>query len=321
MKKPDKTKKALLVREVPVPDVDHPPSPFEELPRHEFTFGVIAPKGGGKTTLFCNLLRMYAGYFHQIWWFSPTILSDDKLGWVKSQKLLAKNTELLAFFKDLQNGEPEQDKLVQNKRVDTQLDIVSHEEPEDTFTGFIPEECFVDEYTDAKLKRILDENKSIIDLAESYGLSKHIADRILFIIDDPVGMNVYNGSRNSYFKGVNTRHRHYSTSGFMSTQGYKEVPKTIRTNWTSIIIYEIGNMKELFVIYEEFNMGLGWKQWKELYDYCIEEPHSFMFIDFQKPRGQRIMKNFTEYLTVIEEKKEDSFLKLRSAEEYFSEPD
>lgn len=299
------SRKNLIIREVPVPDENHPPAPYQELPRHEFTFGIIAPKGGGKTTLMCNLLRMYAGYFHQIWWISPTILSDDKLGWLKSQKLLARNDRLLEFFKDLENGDPEQDKIVQNKRVDTQLDVVRHSEPEEAFTGIIPSDCFVDEYTDAGFKKIMDANKMIIDLAESYGHSKHIADRIAFIIDDPVGMDVYNSSRKSYFKGVNTRHRHYSASGFMVTQGYKEVPKTIRTNWTCIVIYEIGNMKELYVIYEEFNMGLSWVNWREMYDYCTAEPHSFMFIDFQKPRGQRIMKNFTEYLTVIEEKKDD----------------
>jgi len=40
--------------------------------------GLIAPKGAGKTTVICNLLEFYKGYFHTILVFSPTILSDEK---------------------------------------------------------------------------------------------------------------------------------------------------------------------------------------------------------------------------------------------------
>jgi len=214
-----KSKGGLVIREVPVPDVNHPPAPFEEVPRHEFTMGLIAPKGGGKTTTICNVLRIYSGYFHQIWWFSPTILSDDKLGWVKEQKLLCDNIELKEFYKSLQEGEPEEDKLVQNKRISTQMDMIQNDEPEDTFTGLMPDEAFVDIYSDAKLKEILDEQKQQIDLLEKYGRSKHVADRILMVFDDPVGMDLYNSSRKSYFKGVNTRHRHYSLSCLEVSQG------------------------------------------------------------------------------------------------------
>jgi len=76
------------------------------------------------------------------------------------------------------------------------------------------------------------------------------------------------------------------------------VPKTIRTNWTCILIYEIGNMRELYVIYEEFTMGLSWKRWLELYKFATSERHNFMFIDFQKEPAERIMKNFTDYLAL-----------------------
>lgn len=74
-------KNPLQVVEVPVPNEDHPDAPYDCLPKHEYTIGLIAPKGCGKTTLICNWLRMYAGYFHMIWIFSPTILSDDKWDW------------------------------------------------------------------------------------------------------------------------------------------------------------------------------------------------------------------------------------------------
>jgi hypothetical protein len=60
-----------------------------------------------------------------------------------------------------------------------------------------------------------------------------------------------------YFNlGVNTRHRHYSTSFIMVSQGYKEIPKTIRTNWTALIVFEIGNEKEVFVVLETANIDI-----------------------------------------------------------------
>ena len=50
----------LKVEPIPVPrGYIHPPAPDEILPRHEFTLGLIAPKGSGKTTLIANLLKFY----------------------------------------------------------------------------------------------------------------------------------------------------------------------------------------------------------------------------------------------------------------------
>ena len=42
----------LTVNPIPVPkDYVHPPPANDILPRHEFSMGIIAPKGSGKTTL------------------------------------------------------------------------------------------------------------------------------------------------------------------------------------------------------------------------------------------------------------------------------
>ncbi len=74
--------KVLKIKPVPVPKgYDHPEPPHEILPKHEFTMGIIAPKGAGKTTLIANLLYYYRGYFNNIFVFSPTVLSDEKWDW------------------------------------------------------------------------------------------------------------------------------------------------------------------------------------------------------------------------------------------------
>ena len=71
----------LIVKPVPVPKDGHPLPPDDVLMKHEFTMGLIAPKGAGKTTVICNLLHFYKNYFHTILVFSPTILSDEKWDW------------------------------------------------------------------------------------------------------------------------------------------------------------------------------------------------------------------------------------------------
>ena len=76
--------KHLVVKPIPVPaQYKHPPPVSDVLPVHEFTLGLIAPKGAGKTTTIINLLNFYKGYFHSILVFSPTIESDEKWDWAK----------------------------------------------------------------------------------------------------------------------------------------------------------------------------------------------------------------------------------------------
>ena len=289
--------KELIVKPVPVPaGYKHPPPPHPTLPTHEFTMGLIAPKGAGKTTVICNLLDFYKGYFHTILVFSPTIQSDEKWDVVKATRLTSENVQLKKWIKELEEAKKKQDGLVMRPVNNEDLTkLVDKEEP---FTGFIPENHFFDGYDDDTFMEIMEEQKSMINLLKKHGKPKFWANRLLVIFDDLVGSSLFSGTRGSYFKGVNTRHRHYSASFLMVSQGYKEIPKTIRTNWTALIVFEIGNEREVDVIYEEYAMGLKRNDWLELYRHATEEDHSFLFINFQKSKGMRMMKNFSEYLMV-----------------------
>ena len=208
---------------------------------------------------------------------------------VKNQKLLIENKPLKKWIKDQAAQRAAKNQVVQP----APMDIDAGDEK---FTGFIPEECFFDDYDDDTFRDIMEEQKKMINLLKSKGISKHLANRILIIFDDLVGSSLFAGSRGSYFKGVNTRHRHYSASFIMVSQGYKEVPKTIRTNWTGLIVFEIGNEREVFVIYEEYAMGLNQEQWLESYREATKAEHSFLYINFQQPRSMRMWENFDKVL-------------------------
>ena len=293
----------LVVKPIPVPSgYKHPRAPNDSLMNHEFTMGLIAPKGCGKTTVICNLLNFYRGYFNKIIVFSPTIESDEKWDWVKGQDLLVENKPLKHWLrKELEKKNLRKNPIVAEK---TNLgsgleDLVDERE---VFSSKIPEDMFITEYADDKLMNFMDKQKSIIDMLKEKDEPKYLADRILIIFDDLVGSPLFAGSRGSYFKGISTRHRHYSMSYFAVSQGYKEIPKTVRTNFTGLIVFEIGNRKELEVIYEEFPMGLKRDDWDKVYQYCTKDEHSFMYLNFQKPRNLRIMKNLDQHVFYVEDK-------------------
>ena len=65
---------------------EHPLPVSDVLPKHEFSMLMIAPRGSGKTTLILNLItKMFKGYFHRIFVFSPTMAGDPK--WEAAKKI------------------------------------------------------------------------------------------------------------------------------------------------------------------------------------------------------------------------------------------
>lgn len=290
----------LKIDPVPVPkSYKHPDAPFDVLPNHEFVTALVSPKGAGKTTLICRMLEAYKGYFHQIYIFSPTVLSDEKWDWLKQQKLLIQNIALKKWIKKEQQRRQGafKDQVVQDPPLGIEFDRRNTNEEEE-FDGKIPEENFFHIYTDKELELILDRQKAEIDALKKHGQPKYLADRICIIFDDQVGSSLFSNTRHNYFTGINTRHRHYSTSMVIVSQGYKEIPKTIRANFTCLILFDIANDKEVEVIYEENTMGLKREQWLQLFNHAVKEPFSFLFLNGQKEKGKRAYMRFEKLLQV-----------------------
>jgi energy-coupling factor transporter ATP-binding protein EcfA2 len=287
----------LSVDMIPVPrGYIHPPAPDERLPKHEFTLGLIAPKGSGKTTLIVNLLKFYKGYFHNILVFSPTVASDEKWDLVKQLPLLGDNKPLKDWIKKMEKKRKEE------------FNIVEKPSPESAFEGLIstaplldkriPEENFYSDYDEEGLRSIMEEQMTIVRLLKEHGKSKHLANRVLMIFDDLVGSTLFSNARHNAFKMLNTNHRHYSASIFMVSQAYREIPKTVRTNFSCLVVFESPNDKEIQAIYEENSLYLKFPQWMEAYEYATDGDHDFMFINYQKPKRLRLMKNFDQVLFV-----------------------
>lgn len=311
-----KTDRILKIKPVPVPkEYDHPEPPHEVLMKHEFTLGIIAPKGAGKTTLIINLLYMYKGLFHDIFVFSPTVLSDEKWDWLKKQKhIIAENKPLKKWIKEEEKRRlgAFKDQIVQNPPANIDYDKNTNEMEE--FDGTIPEDNFYHNYTEADLERILVQQKKIIDALKKHGKPKYLADRLLLIFDDLVGSTLFSMAQDNLFKGFNTRHRHYSSSVIMVSQGYKEIPRTIRTNWSALILFEIANDREVKVIYEENTMGIIEKEWMDMFRHATGPDYSFLYLNSKKPRRLRCMMNFDKYLFYEGETKPNAIVSIKPDE-------
>lgn len=278
----------LAIKPVPIPvGATHPPVPHDSiLPMHEFTMGVVAPKGSGKTTWIANLLDFYAGYFHTILVFSPTIYSDEKWDYVRKRPLLAENKALRKFL--------EKKKKSDNAVIEDPHIVTDSENKK--FDPHIPDDCFMTEYSPATLAQLMQEQDDKIEEIQKMGGTKHLANRCLHIYDDLVGSSLFSTTRDNPFKVLNTRHRHLSTSIIMVSQAYKELPKTVRTNFTGMVLFEVPSEGELNAIYEENPVGHKREVWDQIYKFCTEDEYAFMYINTKRPKPMRIMRNFDQFV-------------------------
>jgi hypothetical protein len=287
---------ALPVKPIPVPlSAQHDPSPHDVLPNHEFSMGLIAPKGAGKTTLICNLLNFYKGYFHSIIVFSPTVANDEKWDWVKRQPLLKENKPLKKWLREQKKKKMTNPVVELPTEHNGEFDELQENETS-KFDPHIPDDCFYSDYNEEDLKQILDQQQALVEHLKAHGKTKHLANRILFLFDDLVGSSLFSGARKNAFKMLNTNHRHFSSSLIMVSQAFKEIPKTVRTNFSCLILFEIFSDAEIEAIYSEFPMGLKRPAWDEMYHHCVSDDHGFLFYNMQKPKHLRCMKNMTNIL-------------------------
>ena len=119
--------------------------------------------------------------------------------------------------------------------------------------------------------------------------------KVLILFDDMTADIEYNKNFKRIIKELFYRARKINVS---VTQSYFRALKDARLNSTHYIIMKINNKKELKGIAEEKLGHLDYKDCLKMYNFCTEEPYSFMTIDARPTATIQFKKNFNDLINL-----------------------
>ena len=145
-----------------------------------------------------------------------------------------------------------------------------------------------------KLTELYERNKELVK-TNGFKNSPHT----LFILDDIVQSNVMmncKALKDIFFGGT---HAHCSL--WLLTQHWKSVPKKLRMNPHSVIICHGINKQEIESFTEEWQSPyLEKDDFRDLVNYALKEPYSFMFVNATNPNKKEMYRKTFDEILVIE---------------------
>ena len=118
--------------------------------------------------------------------------------------------------------------------------------------------------------------------------------KALIVFDDMIADIEYNKNFKRIIKDLFYRARKINVSTVFITQPYFRTLKDAILNSTHYIIMKINNKKELKRIAEEKSGHLDYKDFLKMYNYCTEDPYSFMKIDVRPTATIPFKKNVND---------------------------
>ena len=118
--------------------------------------------------------------------------------------------------------------------------------------------------------------------------------KVLIIFDDMIADIMRSEKFKAIVKELFIRCRKLNIYIVFITQSYFRTPKDVRLNSTHHILMKISNKKELKSIAEENSGHLDFKDFLKIYNYCTNEPYSFMMVDTRPTARVTFKKNFNE---------------------------
>ena len=139
----------------------------------------------------------------------------------------------------------------------------------------------------------------VLDDINNY--NKNRDKKVLIVFDDKIAYIEYNKNFKRIIEELFYRACKINVSIVFITQSYFRASKDARLNSTHYVIIKINNKKELKRIAEEKSGHLDYKDFLKMYNYCTEEPYSFMTIDDRPTATIPFKKNFNELIDLSEE--------------------
>ena len=141
-----------------------------------------------------------------------------------------------------------------------------------------------------------DDMNDVLDDINNY--NKNRDKKVLIVFDDMIADIEYNKNFKGIIKELFYRARKINVSIVFITQSYFKALKDARLNSTHYILMKIGHKKELKRIAEEKSGHLDYKDFLKMYNYCTEEPYSFMTIDARPTATIPFKRNFNDLINL-----------------------
>ena len=125
-----------------------------------------------------------------------------------------------------------------------------------------------------------------------------IEKKLQIVFDDMIADIEYNKNFKQIIKELFYRARKINISIVFITQSYFRTLKDARLNSTHYIIIKINNKKELKRRAKKKSGHLDYKDFLKMYNYCKEEPYSFMAIDARPTATIPFKKNFNDLINL-----------------------
>ena len=121
--------------------------------------------------------------------------------------------------------------------------------------------------------------------------NKKIKRKVLMVFDDMISHVISNKKAQQILKGLFIRCRKLNISLCFLTQSYFSVPKDVRLNCTSYIIFKLNSNRELQNIAINDSADIYYKDFVKIYRDCTKEPYNFLTIDTTQLVDNRLKKN------------------------------
>lgn len=285
----------IIIQKKPIPQ-----SSNKSLPLLFNTQLYIGSKGRGKTYALVELLNLYNNstisdgtftYKSRVILIAPTAYSSANSIY-QTLKSLDSNDIHLEYT----------DELLQ-KILD---DIKARR---DDFQEFLDYKKAYDKFKKSKNpSKLNDEELSLLESYEFeepevlFGDKKPEVNWIIF--DDLIGTGAFNKKAKSLITNLTIKHRHLHTNLIFTTQSFKQIPATIRTNIDIFVIFKSASYNEILnKIYEDLSGYLKYDEFKELYEHATKDAHdALVIINNSMGGGMDIRRNWGKKLELKNDK-------------------
>lgn len=156
----------------------------------------------------------------------------------------------------------------------------------------IPKKRQITKPTEGDLDKILDDQKKLI---ENDGIKKTAKNsKVLIILDDIISNHKF--LKSDAMIKLATMGRHFLVSSIINTQSYTKIPRAIRLQANSLILFP-SNQNEIKLVAEDIcPPKCKPRDFLALIDHATKDKHSFLFANYFEPAERRFRKTFTTIL-------------------------